>query len=87
MIRDAQRGWLTVALENGDVIPVPRTEEYSGRFNVRVPRLVHRALVEAAGAEGVSLNLFVASVLSRAVGLPNPASSKAGRTRKHDDDR
>jgi antitoxin HicB len=70
MIRDAQRGWLTVALEHGDSIPQPRgAGAYSGQFNVRLPKSVHRALVEAAEAEGVSLNLYVATVLAHAVGI------------------
>lgn len=71
MIRDAQRLWLTVALEDGDCIPEPSTDDdggkYSGRFNVRVPRRVHRDLVHAAEAEGVSLNMYVATALTRAV--------------------
>lgn len=80
MIRDAQRGWLTVALEHGDPIPGPRPPEgYSGRFNVRVPRSLHRALAETADAEGVSLNLFVATALARAVDLPAPEPGRPGR--------
>ena len=68
MIREAQRLWLQVALEDGRSIPAPRPEEdYSGRFNVRVPKRLHRDLVRAAEAEGVSLNLFVATALARAV--------------------
>jgi antitoxin HicB len=74
MIREAQRLWLRVALEDGRPIPAPRPEEdYSGRFNVRVPKRLHRDLVRAAEAEGVSLNLFVATALARAVShSPDP---------------
>ena len=74
MIREAQRLWLQVALEDGRPIPAPRPEEdYSGRFNVRVPKRLHRDLVRAAEAEGVSLNLFVATALARAVShIPDP---------------
>ncbi len=80
MIRDAQRGWLTVALEHGDPIPTPRAPDgYSGKFNVRVPRRLHRALSEAAEAEGVSLNLFVATALAGAVGRLAPASREPQR--------
>ena len=71
MIRDAQRLWLQVALEDGRPVPQPSDEDndnYSGRFNVRVPKRLHRDLVRAAEAEGVSLNLFVATALARAVG-------------------
>jgi antitoxin HicB len=74
MIREAQRLWLQVALEDGRPISAPRPEEdYSGRFNVRVPKRLHRDLVRAAEAEGVSLNLFVATALARAVShIPDP---------------
>jgi antitoxin HicB len=75
MIRDAQRLWLRGALEDGWTIPEPRSDDaFSGKFNVRVPRCVHRGLVRAAEEEGVSLNLFVATVLARAAGTPDAAS-------------
>ncbi len=76
MIRDAQRGWIEVMLENGRPVPEPAgAVGYSGKFTLRVPRRVHRAFAEAA--EGVSVNLFAASVLAmaigeRAPGLPEP---------------
>jgi antitoxin HicB len=83
MIRDAQRAWLTVALEHGDPIPQPRIpEHYSGRFNVRVPRSLHRALAEAAEAEGVSLNLFVATALAQAANQAAPKKSRLGRPKR-----
>jgi antitoxin HicB len=75
MIKDAQRGWLEVRLEAGLPIPQPETEpdhRLSGKFNVRVPKDLHRALVAAARAQGVSLNLYVATVLARSAGLPGP---------------
>jgi antitoxin HicB len=84
MIRDAMRGWLTVALEHGDAIPQPRpasAEEYSGKFNVRVPKRLHRALVEAAEADGVSLNLFVSSALAAAVGERTGPADRSRRPR------
>jgi antitoxin HicB len=74
MIRDAQRGWIEERLARGLAIPVPRptTEHsYTGKFNVRVPRDLHRALVRVATAQGVSLNLFVATALAHAVDVPS----------------
>ncbi len=69
MIRDAQRLWIEAAIEDVRPVPEPRPmDEYSGKFNVRVPRRMHRALVRAARDEGVSLNLFVDSTLAEAVG-------------------
>ncbi len=69
MIQDAMQGWLEVSLEMGDAIPEPRPEEdYSGKFVVRVPRSLHRQLVEAADSEGVSLNQYINVALALAVG-------------------
>lgn len=89
MIRDAQRSWLTVSIEQGHAIPEPRPiglgaikEEYGGKFNVRVPISLHRALAAAAAAEGASLNLFVATALARAVGQADPEARQPGRPRR-----
>lgn len=70
LIEDARRVWIEATYEDGREIPLPRTEsEYSGKFIVRLPASLHRRLVEAADAEGVSLNLYVVQLLSGAVGL------------------
>lgn len=69
MIWDAMRAWLEVALQEKVPIPEPKPEEeYSGKFVVRVPRSLHRELVEAADEEGVSLNQFINVVLAKATG-------------------
>jgi hypothetical protein len=69
MIQDAMRGWIEVSLEDGDPIPEPRLlEDYSGKFVVRLPRSLHRDLVEMASQEGVSLNQYVNVALGRSVG-------------------
>ncbi len=69
--REGLRSLLEVMLEHGDPIPEPATErEFSGKFNVRVPKSLHRALIEAAESEGVSLNMLIVSKLSRSVGRP-----------------
>ena len=68
-IREVLPLWIETALESGYEIPEPRiAEEYSGKFVVRVPRSLHRELVQGAVSEGVSLNQFINVVLSRAVG-------------------
>jgi hypothetical protein len=78
MIREAMQLWLEVALEEGIPIPEPRPEEdYSGKFVVRVPRSLHRELVEHAEREGVSLNQYINVVLARAVGRHGSASPAA----------
>lgn len=68
MIQDALRVWIQGSLDAGVPIPEPRTEpNYSGKFSVRLPKSLHRDLVHTAQTEGVSLNQYVTSVLSRAV--------------------
>lgn len=68
-IREVMPLWIETALESGYEIPEPRVaEEYSGKFVVRVPRSLHRELVQGAVSEGVSLNQYINVVLSRAVG-------------------
>jgi antitoxin HicB len=65
-VREAMEGHLAVKLEYGDVIPEPiGDDEYSGKFNLRVPRSLHRQLVERAAAESVSLNQYCLYKLSR----------------------
>jgi hypothetical protein len=47
-------------------IPEPSyPEEYSGKFNLRIPRSLHRQLAESAERDGVSLNQYVAALLAR----------------------
>jgi antitoxin HicB len=71
MIQEAMSLWLEVALEEGLPIPEPRPDEaYSGKFVVRVPRSLHRELVETAEHEGVSLNQYINVALAHSVGRP-----------------
>ncbi|WP_339309778.1 toxin-antitoxin system HicB family antitoxin [Paenibacillus sp. FSL k6-2145] len=65
-VREAMEGHLAVKLEFGDVIPEPIGEdEYSEKFNLRIPKSLHRQLVERAAAESVSLNQYCLYKLSR----------------------
>ncbi|OPG16143.1 hypothetical protein B2M26_08280 [Ferroacidibacillus organovorans] len=75
MIEDAKRGWLEVSLELGHSIPEPTRDlaiAFSGKFNVRVPRTLHKLLVEKAAGEDVSLNQYILYQLSSAVGIQQP---------------
>jgi len=46
-------------------VPDPLSErQYSGRFMVRVPSLVHRALATEAAEQGVSINRLVSAKLA-----------------------
>ena len=66
MAEDARTLWLETAYAEGLDIPLPSyPEEYSGKFNLRLPRSVHRKLAEAADRDGTSLNSYVCEVLAR----------------------
>jgi len=66
MAEDARQGWIETEYERGNDIPLPSVaEEYSGKFNLRLPRSLHRTLAEAAEKEGVSLNQYVVALLAR----------------------
>jgi HicB family len=45
-------------------LTAPQRREYSGKFNVRVPKSLHAALAGEADAEGVSLNQLVVAKLA-----------------------
>ncbi len=64
MVEDAKKSWLEVAIERNISIPEPITGEFSGKFNVRVPKLLHRRLAYRAKDEGVSLNTLIATTLA-----------------------
>lgn len=73
LIEDAKRGWLELALADGDPISEPSLpladETLSGKFTVRVSRSLHRKLIEQAKREGVSLNQFINITLAETIGL------------------
>ena len=50
------------SLPEPEVRPLPK--EYSGKFNVRIPKSLHAALAYEAEAEGVSLNQLVVAKLA-----------------------
>ncbi len=67
-IEDARRGWIQIAYEDGQVIPLPRDmEEYSGKILIRIPKSLHRDLSHAAKWEGVSLNQYISSLVAAGV--------------------
>jgi predicted HicB family RNase H-like nuclease len=53
-------------MENGGEVPPPplSSRSYSGKFIVRIPPEVHRALAIKAAEEGISLNRLVSSKLA-----------------------
>ncbi len=79
MAEDARRGWIETEYERGNDIPLPSyTEEYSGKFNVRIPKSLHRSLAEAAAREGIPLSQLLEKALQAYLG---PA--KGNRTRRY----
>lgn len=67
MIKDAMTSWIEAALDDLKEIPLPESlheDNYSGKFIVRVPKTLHKQLVEKAKNEGVSLNLYINDLLS-----------------------
>lgn len=53
--------------KHGDPIPIaPTRKKYSGQFNVRIDKRLHRALAIEASRAGISLNALVAQRLSQA---------------------
>jgi antitoxin HicB len=70
-IDDAMHGWIKGELEDGEIIPEPREEEeYSGKFNMRVTKRLHRLLAEAADQDGMSMNVYISTLLAEVVGRP-----------------
>ena len=57
----------------GKSIPPPflPADDYSGRVTLRLPKSLHRALTEAAGNEGVSLNQHLSNILNYYAGYAN----------------
>jgi antitoxin HicB len=66
---EAMAAWVEAKLEDRDHIPQPlSSDQYSGKFLMRVPKTLHRELARRADLEGVSLNQFALVALSRCVG-------------------
>ncbi|MCC8014389.1 MAG: toxin-antitoxin system HicB family antitoxin [Eubacterium sp.] len=64
-LQEAMLGWIETKLENGFDVPKPVTaDDYSGKFNIRIPKSLHQRLVVEAKKEGVSLNQYVMYKLS-----------------------
>ena len=83
--RLALADWLAVATEFGDAVPAPYSS-VSGRFVQRVPKSLHRQLVDEAKNEGVSLNTLVVSLVAEGLGRrvmrPSLTSRSSGRAIK-----
>ena len=67
LLDEAMLLWIAAALEEGQAIPEPSAgrQEYSGRMLVRMPRTLHRRLIERAEHEGVSANQLAVALLAK----------------------
>lgn len=65
-VSSAIDAWIESARTDGAPVPAPARgdDEYSGRFVVRVPKSLHRALAQRASRERVSLNTCCVSALT-----------------------
>ena len=64
-LKDAKKIWLSSAIDDGVPIPEPDImKEYSGEFKLRMPKSLHRILMEKAREEGVSMNQYCVMLLS-----------------------
>ena len=64
-VRRVVKDVVTELQATGEVVPDPLADrKYSGRFIVRVPSLVHRALATEAAVQGVSINRLVSAKLA-----------------------
>ena len=67
MIAEASTLWIETEYQLGEAMPLPTLIDYdepSGKFNLRLPKALHRRLTEDADDAGVSLNQLVVSMLS-----------------------
>ena len=63
--RDAILSWIDMSLKNHLPLPVPDSKKYSGIFNLRLPKSLHKSLAEHARREGISLNQYLLHLLSK----------------------
>ena len=53
-------------VEDGEAIPVaPENKNYSGKFNARIDKRVHKSLALKAAQAGISLNALVSQKLAK----------------------
>ena len=63
---DAKKAWLEAAIEESIENYEPGSlEDYSGQFKLRIPRSLHRSLVQHSRREGISMNQYCVYLLSK----------------------
>ncbi len=69
--QDAKASWMAAMTEAKRPIPPPTAEpleSYSGKWQLRAPKTLHRKLADRAKREGVSLNTLAVSLLAEGLG-------------------
>lgn len=82
--QDAKASWIAAMTEAGRPIPSPTlepTEPYSGKWQLRAPKSLHRKLTERAKREGVSLNTLAVALLAEGLGAKEAPPSSPLRER------
>jgi antitoxin HicB len=65
----AAESWIEAALEQGQEIPPPSANQsYSGRIALRLPPDLHRAAIQKAQRDGVSLNQCLVTAVATWIG-------------------
>ncbi|MEG6523039.1 type II toxin-antitoxin system HicB family antitoxin [Desulfotomaculum sp. 1211_IL3151] len=68
----AKEQWIKAAFENMIPIPFPTIiedkEDYSGRITLRIPKSLHKLVIDTAKKEGVSANQFLSHLISMGIG-------------------
>src|SRR5688572_12675472 len=70
----AAESWVAAILADGQAIPEPtydKIRDFNGKVALRLPRSLHRDAVRFAQRESTSLNQFLVSSISSAVGAMN----------------
>ena|ERR1700690_1387720 len=69
-VQDAIKCWVVGALETGDLIPEPSTDnDYNGKILFRSPKRIHRKLSEMSKKEGMSVNSIMLSIIAEGLGM------------------
>ena len=65
-LNEAMEGYIETKIENNVKIPLPiQTEDFSGKFVLRLPKTLHQRLAMEAEKEGVSLNQYALYKLTK----------------------
>lgn len=72
-LREAMEVWLMTVIEHGEPIPDPQPiptlgedlDRTGGRMLIRMPKTLHRRVLERAAEEGVSANQLAVATLAR----------------------